>query len=244
MIICPYCNVAFTTYVDTHLFTGKSVDDNEDRKKAYLVEGIYCPECGNFILYLKAGSAEYVEYRDDYDDGRWELIQIDKQEMLCPKEYDFELSEDVPDSYKDDYREALSVLKASPKASAALSRRILQRLLKDEYQINKYNLVDQITAFINKEDIPEYLANSVDAIRIIGNFAAHSQKSKNTGEIIEVEKGEAEWTLEVLKELFHHKFIQPRRLEQRIKSLNEKLGELGKGPMKQRLENMNENMAE
>jgi hypothetical protein len=34
---------------------------------------------------------------------------------------------------------------------------------------------------------------SIDAVRNIGNFAAHPQKSTATGEILEVEFGESEW---------------------------------------------------
>jgi hypothetical protein len=83
------------------------------------------------------------------------------------------------------------------------------------------------------KDVPSYLAQAIDAVRNIGNFAAHPLKDTNTGEIIEVESGEAEWLLEVLEALFDFAFIQPIRLEQKKSALNQKLESIGKPPMKE-----------
>ena len=49
----------------------------------------------------------------------------------------------------------------------------------------------------------------LDAVRNIGNFAAHPIKSLGSGEIMDVEPGEAEWSLDVLKELFGFYFVRP-----------------------------------
>jgi hypothetical protein len=80
--------------------------------------------------------------------------------------------------------------------------------------------------------MPSYLADQIDAIRNIGNFAAHPSKDTNTGEIVEVEEGEADWLLGVLDALFDYIFIQPAKLEERKKKLNTKLKSIGKLPMK------------
>ena len=45
------------------------------------------------------------------------------------------LSNDVPADYADDYKESCLVLPDSPKASAALSRRCLQNLLRGEAKV-------------------------------------------------------------------------------------------------------------
>ena len=76
------------------------------------------------------------------------------------------------------------------------------------------------------------MTDAVDAIRNVGNFAAHPLKDTNTGQIVDVEPGEAEWLLEVLEALFDFTFVQPKRLDERKKKLNEKLQALGKPPMK------------
>ena len=50
--------------------------------------------------------------------------------------------------------------------------------------------------------LPSHLTGSLDAVRNIGNVAAHPTKSEASGEIIDVEPGEAEWNLDVLESLF------------------------------------------
>ncbi|MBI2866947.1 MAG: DUF4145 domain-containing protein [Chloroflexi bacterium] len=135
----------------------------------------------------------------------------------------------VPDHIREDYEEACLVLSASTKASAALSRRCLQSLLRAQgYQ--QHDLSDQIDAVL--PTLPKDVADTVDAIRNIGNFAAHTIKSKSTGEILPVEPGEAEWSLEVLEALFEHYYERPTRLAERRKALNEKLSDAGKPPAK------------
>ncbi len=73
---------------------------------------------------------------------------------------------------------------------------------------------------------------SVDAIRLVGNFAAHPMKDKGTGAIVQVEPSEAEWFLDVLRGLFDYFFIQPARLQRRKDDLNKKLQALGKPLLK------------
>ena len=51
--------------------------------------------------------------------------------------------------------------------------------------------------------------------RGIGNFATHPIKSTNTGEVLEVELGEAEWLLDTLEALFDFYFVQPAKSEKK-----------------------------
>jgi hypothetical protein len=73
---------------------------------------------------------------------------------------------------------------------------------------------------------------SLDAVRNIGNFAAHPIKSTASGEVIDVEPGEAEWNLDVLESLFDFYFVQPAALRKKQDALNAKLKEAGKPEMK------------
>lgn len=107
--------------------------------------------------------------------------------------------DEVPLNYKNNFLEAVRIMHLSPKSSAAMSRRLLQEILHEKFNINKNNLSKEIEEFIKKPNIPSYLSQSVDAIRNIGNFAAHPLKSTSTGEIVEVETGEVEWIIEILK---------------------------------------------
>lgn len=113
-----------------------------------------------------------------------------------------ELPKAVESPYREEYEEAGRVLSLSPKASAALSRRILQHLIREEAHIKKANLSLEIDELIKTAGLPSQVNEAVDSIRVIGNFAAHPIKYEHTGEIVEVEPGEAEWTLDVLDMLF------------------------------------------
>jgi hypothetical protein len=75
-------------------------------------------------------------------------------------------------------------------------------------------------------------SEAVDAIRNIGNFAAHPIKSTASGEVLPVEPGEAEWTLDVLDGLFDFYFVQPSLLQRKKAALNAKLASANKPPAK------------
>ena len=120
----------------------------------------------------------------------------------------------------------------SPKASAALSRRLLQRVLREQLAIKRRDLSLEIDAFIETSGAPTYLTNAMDAVRTVGNFAAHPLKNTNTGEIVDVEEGEAQWLLDVLSSLFDFVFVQPKRLAARREALNKKLAAAGKPALK------------
>jgi len=139
---------------------------------------------------------------------------------------------EVTAPYRDDFREACLVLPLSAKASAALSRRCLQAVLREKAQTKKKDLADQIDEVIGAKAVPAYIADELHAVRNIGNFAAHTMKSTNTGAIIDVEVGEAEWNLDVLESVFDFYFVQPELAAKRKAELNKKLKEAGKPEIK------------
>lgn len=190
----------------------------------------HCPACGKLIIYYQEGSRVSTIFdRTETLNG---YLNAEREDIIYPKFANFTVAEEVPDEYKTDYIEAKSVLPISPKASAALSRRILQNVLREELGIKKRTLEQEIETFMQTEGVPSYLGEAVDAIRNIGNFAAHPMKNTHTGEIVSVEDGEAEWLLEVNEALFDYVFIQPKKLEERKNALNSKLSSLGKPPLK------------
>jgi hypothetical protein len=198
-----------------------------DKEEGYCVEIKYstCPNCKKVVAYLVEGeeSGSGVNEQEEFS-----------QTLIYPNSSKVENSEDIPKLYIEDYEEAVKVLSASPKASAALSRRLLQNILREEYSINERSLAQEIQKFIILDGIPTHLTDAVDAIRNVGNFAAHPTKDKNTGEIVTVENGEAEWLIEVIEALFDFTFIQPIKLERRRKELNIKLEKVGKPELKKK----------
>jgi hypothetical protein len=142
------------------------------------------------------------------------------------------LSHEVPSDFSDDYKEACLVLADSEKASAALSRRCLQHLLRSKAGVKPSDLASEIQEALDSKQLPSHLADAIDAVRNIGNFAAHPIKSKQSGEIVEVEPGEAEWCLDTLEGLFDFYFVQPALLKKKRNDLNAKLAAAGKPPVK------------
>ncbi len=59
-------------------------------------------------------------------------------------------------------------------------------------------------------------------------LCSSSAKSTSTGEIVPVEPGEAEWTLDSLVGLFDFYFDEPAKTQVRRDALNTKLGDSGK----------------
>jgi hypothetical protein len=143
-----------------------------------------------------------------------------------------DLPPEVTSPFREDFKEACAVLSLSPKASAALSRRCLQAILRDKARTKSKDLFDQIEEVSIPGILPSHIVEDLHAVRNIGNFAAHTIKSTNTGEIIDVEPGEAEWNLDVLESLFDFYFVQPALSAKRKTELNKKLREAGKPEIK------------
>jgi hypothetical protein len=185
-----------------------------------------CPACHKYIISLN-------EKYNRYQAGGAKGYHNQRQFLCYPKAISrTPLPPEVPVPYAVDYKEACLTLLDSPKASAALSRRCLQHLLREEAKVKPGNLADEIQEVLDHGKLPSHLLDSLDAIRNIDNFAAHPIKSKASGEIIEVEPGEAEWNLDVLESLFDNFFVQPALLQKKRDALNAKLKEAGKPDMK------------
>jgi hypothetical protein len=190
----------------------------------------FCPECDQLIIVLESGS--YFEHTQDDEDSREFNGPVSREIVYPIGDRTRAAPTEVPTAYVNDFKEAVEVLPVSRKASAAMSRRLLQKMLQEEHKIKHNSLAREIDDFIKMPGLPSYIAEAVDAVRNIGNFAAHPQKDTRTGEIVEVEAGEAEWLLDVVEALFDFTFVQPLRLKQRRAKLNAKLSALGKPPMK------------
>lgn len=220
---CPTCHKEFFPQPSNLITLWADGDENSDAAEKYSVQ--QCPSCYEVIVMRSEGKA--------WDKSGTPMMSIvTKEEVIYPAEDEFSLAEEVPAKYREELIEANAALQYSAKASAALSRRLLQKTLREELKIKKRDLSLEIDEFVEMSGAPTYLTGAVDAIRHVGNFAAHPLKFTNTGEIVDVEPGEAEWLIEVLDSLFDFVFVQPVRLKMRRDALNEKLRSLGKPELK------------
>ncbi len=180
---------------------------DRDSEGEWCMKYVRCPHCNDLSFSLERVSTSGDE----------------EQVMVYPRpRYGAPAQAEVRAEFADEYTEACLVLADSPKASAALSRRCLQRLLRDKAQIKPQSLAAEIDELLTSNTLPSHIAETVDAVRRIGNFAAHPIKSQHTGEIIPVEPKEAEWLLETIYELFDYYFVQPKRREERLADLDSK----------------------
>ena len=224
---CPHCTVQFHADwridpIVTPALLGELQQLN-DVDGLWTIAHATCPACRRSTIILKR------EWREKSPGGDPE--QREASFIAWPRGIGRPLPPEVPEGFAKEYQEAGLVLDAgSPKASAALSRRCLQRLLREKGATTSKDLADQIDEVL--PTLPSHYAEAIDAVRTIGNFGAHPIKSTTTGEIIDVEPGEAEWLLETLGGLFDHYFVQPAKLAAKKAAINSKLAAAKKPPLK------------
>lgn len=192
---CPHCLVEINpNFEDGNL--------GEDREGSWSLSYMTCPspKCKKFIIKLKSRIAK-GDNALYFECNEYIVWPITSSRQPIPSSVD--------PIFANDYKEACSILSLSPKASAALSRRCLQNILREKAGIKKGDLSKEIQQVIDSQKLPTYLSDNIDAVRNIGNFAAHPTKSTSSGEIIDVEPGEAEWLLDVIELLFDFYFVQP-----------------------------------
>ncbi|NHM08332.1 DUF4145 domain-containing protein [Flavobacterium sp. CYK-4] len=212
---CPYCNTYSTIKDDNfHQSVTYLTIENASKDKSLYNEFIVCPnpDCNKYTLtaYIFDTKYTYTGNRYEYVDGKllkeWNLIP-NSQAQVFP---DY-----IPKPLITDYEEACSIKELSPKASATLSRRCLQGMIRDFWKISKPRLVDEINAIEDKVDPLTW--KSIDAIRKIGNIGAHMEKDINL--IIDVDPNEAQMLIELIELLFNEWYINRFEREERLNKI-------------------------
>ena len=218
---CPHCLISFHDDWTAWSYVSKAgrIAQCQDSIGIFGIRTTECPECKQLICK--------VDRRLTADLKKHTTI------TAYPKATARPVAPEIDVAFANDFEEACLVIVDSEKASAALSRRCLQNLLIEKAKTKETrNLAAQIQEVLDSDRLPSHLAQAVDGVRVIGNFAAHPIKSMHTGEVIEVEPGEAEWLLDTLEGFFDFYFVQPAILEKKKNALNKKLREAGKPLLK------------
>ncbi|MGE5494202.1 MAG: DUF4145 domain-containing protein [Burkholderiales bacterium] len=93
----------------------------------------------------------------------------------------------------------------SPKASATLSRRCLQGMIRDFWGISKSNLHQEIEALRGKID--DEVVDALLAVKSIGNIGAHPNNNSNVNIILDVEPDEASYLLDMIEYLIDDWYV-------------------------------------
>ena len=159
-VICPHCS----TGVNIEWFTemGYRTDPDDPAQGAEIRHG-QCPVCWGVIVKIVRGQGAPAKYS-------YSIERIESEEVVFPKYALRAVEPEVPDKYKNDFHEACAVLHMSPKASAAVSRRLLQDILREEFNIEHRSLAQEIEEFIQLQGIPSHLSGAIDAIKEYRQF--------------------------------------------------------------------------
>ena len=158
---CPHCltniHAMGRTFHPKVIFSDIAIIDKEwdDQFGGQLLEFGICPACGKLIIKILLGDTKQKITVWPRHTGR----------LPVPPE--------VPEEFKRDYREACLILADSPNASAALSRRCLQLILRETLGAKGSTLQNEIQWVIDAGNLPSSVTDLLDVPRKVGNRAVH-----------------------------------------------------------------------
>lgn len=206
---CPYCSMIMPVSSDTksiqypcfefpdgayHINTGSSY-----RKSCVKIEFYKCPNCGEYSIFA-TGVGEKV---------------TDLNMSIRPNSTAKQFPNYIPKALLNDYEEACAIVNLSPKASATLSRRCLQGMIRDFWDIKESNLAKAIGQLEHKIPVPQWRV--IDGVRRIGNIGAHMEKDINL--IVDIEPGEAQKLIKLIEHLLEQWYINRHEQEQLYKDI-------------------------
>ncbi|MGX1087456.1 DUF4145 domain-containing protein [Pseudomonas sp. AP3_22 TE3818] len=198
---CPYCSHSSTITSQNQSGAFHSFNHNNfvGEDLGFKVVTTVCPndECKQVTINAQLGHSRYGGGRNHFS------APIIESWALRPSSSAVAFPEYIPEPIRQDYEEACAIAQLSPKASATLSRRCLQGIIRDFWKIVKGRLVDEIEALKDKIDPDTWAA--IDAVRQIGNIGAHMEKDINV--IIDVEPEEAQLLIELIETLIKDWYI-------------------------------------
>lgn len=195
---CPYCSMIMPLSNDTlqkHKVSFESEDGlvwvNANARKESVscleVSFYKCPNCNQYTI-------KAIGTGDKIDE-----VNVPIRPLSSAKQF----PDYIPEAIRQDYEEACAIVNLSPKASATLSRRCLQGMIRDFWGIEKKNLYEEISAL--KDKIPSDLWSSIDALRQLGNIGAHMEKDTNI--IVDIDPNEANSLIQLIELLMKEWYI-------------------------------------
>lgn len=209
---CPYCNRDVTITdsnfsKNTHFFD----NENKDGDSALITTVITCPNDKCRECTIK-GSLHSALWKYDYHTIKPE---VRLQWSMKPSSLAKQFPQYIPTAIVSDYEEACLIRDLSSKASATLSRRCLQGIIRDFWGVKKGRLVVEINSI--KDKIDPITWQAIDSVRSIGNIGAHMEKDINL--IIEVEPQEAQLLIGLIEVLIKDWYITKHERQKNLESI-------------------------
>ncbi|OCH38728.1 DUF4145 domain-containing protein [Aliivibrio fischeri] len=209
---CPYCDRSTTITSSNYSDQIHQIDKNSKHKEIALhTSVITCPnsECREFSV-----SAELYLWR--WGGNGWGIHGEPLFKWLMkPQSESKQFPDYIPKAIRADYEEACLIRDLSPKASATLSRRCLQGMIRDFFGVKARTLFDEINGIKDKLDPLTW--DAIDAVRSIGNIGAHMEKDINI--IIEVDSNEANLLIGLIESLIEDWYVSRHERQKRLQSI-------------------------
>jgi hypothetical protein len=226
---CPYCGHA-QVISDTrhHLKQNPILVKNWVSGNAgYLIEAIVCANnvCQKLSLALR------LVGRGEYDrTGGFQTLGTFHEWQLLPSSFAKPQPDYIPEAIRRDYEEACAIRDLSPKASATITRRCMQGIIRDFCGISKSRLIDEIKELRKRVDAGDAPAGvqsdtvaAIDHVRGIGNIGAHMEADINV--IVDVDPDEAQTLIELTEMLFDEWYVARQQRAERLNRLGLIAGE-------------------
>ena len=219
---CPYCGhaqtVTDTTYDDTEFrirndlsrygeIGGRAISivcSNSDCKEITLEFYLY-----TMVLYNKSWHHTPTAHHS------WPLLP----ESSARPQPDY-----IPKPIVENYNQACRIRNLSANASATMSRRCLQGMIRDFCEISKYTLAQEIDTLrkrVDKGEGPKGVnhdsMDAIDHVRHIGAIGAHMEKDIDF--ILDVEPDEAQTLINLIELLFEEWYVAKHVREERLEKL-------------------------
>lgn len=213
---CPFCNSVFpktpSSYIvrslsfkyqdpkNTAQHFGKSLETFEQTPDAIAVEFALCPACNKHSIKIIGVGSEVKSIESNFS----------------PSSLAKQFPDYIPQSIRVDYEEACKIVNLSPKASATLSRRCLQGMIRDYWEVSgKKNLFEEINAI--QDRIDPQVKNVLTGVRQLGNIGAHMEKDINL--IVDIDPSEANQLIKLIEYLMEQWYIKRYESEELMKSI-------------------------
>jgi hypothetical protein len=213
---CPHCERAVTISSSNFSNSHHDLDiENVSGKHQLETTFIVCPniECRKYSLMAFLHKIE----KSQTHTGGYKVTLRGKvaEWSLVPASRSKHFPEYIPKVIRDDYEEACLIQDLSPKASATLSRRCLQGMLRDFWDVKTGKLNNEIEQIKERIDLETWAA--IDAVRQLGNIGAHMEVDINV--IISVDPEEAKLLIRLVETLMDEWYVAREDRKNRMMSV-------------------------